>query len=176
MVDGEEDKYVAVELRKINESGEPTLDQVAQNIWIASTKSPFDARERISSLNPDRPPTGWGYDFADRDSQLDRDLQNGFDEVIGQELVDRGVVDSVSGISVYEVVYTGKSGRLLKSKTRFLVLQSSGNTCLFSCDNLALAWGVAKALARKEPVPDGAKSLVLPPKPAGLGFHAGRRR
>lgn len=173
MVDGEDDKYVAVELRKINESGEPTLDQVAQNIWIASAKSPFDARERISSSNTDSSPTDWRYDFADSDSQLDRDLQTGFDEFIGQELVNRGVVDSLSGISVYEIVYTGKLGRLLKSKTRFLVLQSSGNTCLYSCDNLGLAWGVAKALARKERVPDGAKSLFLPPKPKGLGLHAG---
>lgn len=168
MSGGGYEKCVGVEIRKIDSSGAPTLDQLGFSQWIVTPYSPVQILKRLQKSGPGGmlDDWDWGNKFVDDDTQVDRDIYEGFEREISNELVSLGVVDYLAGVSVYEVIIYGKKGPLVNLPKRFLVLQSSSPVALFSCSSLNLAWGTAVALSDEKKVSPYVKRLAdpLPPK------------
>ncbi|MCC4595084.1 hypothetical protein NRY95_12630 [Xanthomonas campestris pv. phormiicola] len=146
------EKCVGVGIKRINESGEATMEQLSENHWIVAVHSPLNIFKRCARVDVGEIAGDWEWEvnFVDDESHVDRQIVNGFEEVISQELVNRGVVDALNGISVFEVVFYGRNGVLHIIPRIYLVLKSSSPVALYSCSSLALAWGAALALSRGE--------------------------
>ncbi|MEB2123818.1 hypothetical protein VDS34_11195 [Xanthomonas campestris pv. campestris] len=170
------EKCVGIELRKIDRSGAATFDQLGWNQWIVAPYSPFQILSRCHKLQSGGMLRDWTWDhkFVDDEAQVDSGIYEGFERGIVEELVSLGVVDALSGISVYEVIFYGKNGLILKSPTRFLVLHSSSPVALFSCSSLGLAWSTALALSNGAIVPANVKKLEVPLTP-GVDSNLGMR-
>ncbi|WP_295945645.1 hypothetical protein [uncultured Xanthomonas sp.] len=157
-------KLINVRLRKINESGDLTLDQVRNSSWVVSAGLPtavqgdekdFEFKEGLDGGLID------DESFVADASEIDREWLDGFDLVVGDEMMRCVFADSFTGVLVFEAAFLGKGRRVIPLPRRFLVFQAGNPAALYSCPDVASAWAAATSLVNGEVLTAKAKKLRL---------------
>lgn len=157
-------KFVNVKLKKVNEFGMVTVDQVRNNSWVVNAGLPIEVQEGEKDfefkLGSDGGLVG-DENFVADVTELDTEWVGQFDSFVGSELMKCVFAESFTGVLVFEAIFVGKGRRVLPISQRFLVFHAGTPAALYSCSNLQAAWSAATRLVKGVALSEEVKELSL---------------